>query len=59
MFRDFGAKNGTHVKGFFVKNRLIWAAHPRIAFLWEYPPGSFQYLMSEKQFCDTKGPNGP
>ena len=39
MFRDFGAKNGTHVKGFFVKNRPIWAAHPRIAFLWEYPPG--------------------
>ena len=39
MFRDFGAKNGTHVKGFFlVKNRPIWAAHPRIAFLWEYPP---------------------
>ena len=27
MFRDFGAKN-----------RPIWAAHPRIAFLWEYPP---------------------
>ena len=27
MFRDF------------VKNRPIWAAHPRIAFLWEYPPG--------------------
>ena len=39
MFRDFGAKNGTHVWGFFVKNRPIWAAHPRIAFLWDYPPG--------------------
>ena len=38
MFRDFGAKNGTYVYGFFVKNRPIWAAHPRIAFLWEYPP---------------------
>ena len=38
MFRDFGAKNGTHVYGFFVKTRPIWAAHPRIAFLWEDPP---------------------
>ena len=27
MFRDF-----------FVKNRPIWAARPRIAFLWKYPP---------------------
>ena len=38
MFRDLGVKNGTHVSGFFVKNRPIWAAHPRIAFLWKYPP---------------------
>ena len=45
MFRDFGVKNGTHVYGFFVKNQPIWAAHPRIAFLWEYPlPGGCDML---------------
>ena len=48
MFRDFGAKNGTHVWGFFVKNRPIWAAHPRIAFLWEYPPWADPTNLNEK-----------
>ena len=31
---------------FFVKNRPIWAARPRIAFLWKYPPGSFTHDSS-------------
>ena len=34
-----GPKMGPMLRDFFVKNRPILAAHPRIAFLWEYPPG--------------------
>ena len=35
----WGSKMGPMFRDFFVKNRSIWAARPRIAFLWKYPPG--------------------
>ena len=34
----WGSKMGPMFRDFFVKNRPIWAARPRIAFLWKYPP---------------------
>ena len=33
-----GPKMGPMFRDFLSKTRPIWAAHPRIAFLWEYPP---------------------
>ena len=53
MFRDLGVKNGTHVYGFFVKNRPIWAAHPRTAFLWKYPPPGYITWSSVNVNRDT------
>ena len=49
--RILGPKMGLMFRGFFlVKNRPIWAAHPRIAFLWEYPPHppGYEFLCSSR-----------
>ena len=55
MFRDFAQKNGPMFREFLSKNRPIWAAHPRIAFLWKYPPPpGFTPAYRLKQIDDDK-----
>ena len=50
MFRDLGVKMGPMFRDFFVKNRPIWAARPRIAFLWKYPPPPGSELHVQLRF---------
>ena len=40
--------------GIFVKNRPIWAARPRIAFLWKYPPRASVAIIRMDVIVDTK-----